>query len=392
MTYYNENDKRAAAWLRELIRGGHIAPGDVDERSICEVRPADLFSYEQCHFFAGIGGWSYALRLAGVADSVRVWTGSCPCQPFSSAGKQLGNADRRHLWPEFMRLIAQCRPKLVFGEQVASAIGRGWLDGVSADLEAHGYACGATVLGAHSVGAPHMRQRLYWMAHGAGWGLEGGAGSGVSRGRGGAECGGSFGGVGDAEGGDELRVRKSRSGGRLSAGGSGADGGLEQPDCGGRGARGIAAASAGYGGAALANGRAGGLAHGDGDGRAEHERESRGWEMQGPLDAAECGGVGGLENATFFGRGEGADDGRCAKAGIAQSDLGGSACGPWGDFDLLPCTDGRARRVEAGTFPLAVGVSGRVGLLRGYGNAIVPQLAAEFVAVGMEILAERRAA
>src|SRR5688572_30643871 len=62
--YYNEHDPYAAAWLRNLIAAGHIAPGDVDERSILDVQPADLAGYVQCHFFAGIGVWSHALRLA----------------------------------------------------------------------------------------------------------------------------------------------------------------------------------------------------------------------------------------------------------------------------------------------------------------------------------------
>lgn len=164
MNYYNEYNPKTAAWLRELIRVGAIPDGHVDERSIAEVSPDDLRGFTQCHFFAGIGGWSLALQLAGWSSERPVWTGSCPCQPFSSAGKGLGAADERHLWPVFFELIRKCRPEHIFGEQVASAIGHGWLDGVSADLEAEGYACGATVLGAHSVGAPHIRQRLYWVA------------------------------------------------------------------------------------------------------------------------------------------------------------------------------------------------------------------------------------
>jgi len=158
MNYYNEFDPKAAAWLRELIKRGLLPEGIVDERSIVAVRPADLEGYTQCHFFAGIGGWSLALQLAGWPTDRRVWTGSCPCQPFSSAGKHKGVNDERHLWPVFANLIAKCRPDVVFGEQVESAIGHGWLDGVHADMEAEGYAVGACVLGAHSVGAPHRRR------------------------------------------------------------------------------------------------------------------------------------------------------------------------------------------------------------------------------------------
>ena len=162
--YYNEFDPFAAAWLRNLISEGHIADGEVDERSIVEVAPTDLTGFTQCHFFAGIGGWSYALRLAGWDDARPVWTGSCPCQPFSAAGKGGGFDDSRHLWPEFHRLISQCRPDTVFGEQVASKDGLNWLDLVQADLEASGYASAAVDLGAASVGAPHIRQRLFWVA------------------------------------------------------------------------------------------------------------------------------------------------------------------------------------------------------------------------------------
>ncbi|MDE2472935.1 MAG: DNA cytosine methyltransferase, partial [Bradyrhizobium sp.] len=154
----------AAQWLRNLIARGLIAPGDVDERSIVDVHPEDLRGYGQCHFFAGIGGWSLALRLAGVPDDEPVWTGSCPCQPLSVAGKRKGHEDERHLWPAFFRLIAEWRPAMVFGEQVASRDGREWLAGIRADLEDVGYACGGADLCAAGVGAPHIRQRLYWVA------------------------------------------------------------------------------------------------------------------------------------------------------------------------------------------------------------------------------------
>lgn len=141
--YYNEFDPNAAAWLRELIKRGLIADGEVDTRSIVDVRADDLRGFTQCHWFAGIGGWSYALRLAGWPDDRPVWTGSCPCPPFSAAGKgskcpscggksclshplvtagwvcldcgEEWRGDDRHLLPEFLRLIGECRPATVFG-------------------------------------------------------------------------------------------------------------------------------------------------------------------------------------------------------------------------------------------------------------------------------------
>jgi len=161
--YYNEIDPKAAAWLRELVKQGLIADGDVDETDIRDVEPARLAGYTQCHFFAGIGGWSYALRLAGWPDDRPVWTGSCPCQPFSAAGRREGVADERHLWPHWHHLISQRSPSIVFGEQVASSDGLGWLDLVSNDMEATGYAFGAADLCAAGIGAPHIRQRLYFV-------------------------------------------------------------------------------------------------------------------------------------------------------------------------------------------------------------------------------------
>jgi DNA (cytosine-5)-methyltransferase 1 len=162
--YYNEHDAPTAAWLRALIAAGLIADGEVDERSIVDVRPADVRGFRQCHFFAGIGGWSYALRLAGWADDRPVWTGSCPCQPFSVAGKGAGTDDPRDLWPTWRGLIAQCQPSTIFGEQVASSDGMYWLDRVFVDLEAQDYAVGSADLCAAGTSAPHLRQRLYFVA------------------------------------------------------------------------------------------------------------------------------------------------------------------------------------------------------------------------------------
>ncbi|MEM6988273.1 MAG: DNA cytosine methyltransferase [Pseudomonadota bacterium] len=162
--YYNEFDPQNAQWLRELIKLGEIPDGVVDERSIEDVIPNELRDFDQCHFFAGVGVWPAALRRVGWSDARPVWTGSCPCQPFSSAGKGAGLDDPRHLWPAFYHLIAECKPVIVFGEQVASTDGLAWLDIVQADLERAHYACGPLDLCAAGVGAPHIRQRLFFVA------------------------------------------------------------------------------------------------------------------------------------------------------------------------------------------------------------------------------------
>jgi DNA (cytosine-5)-methyltransferase 1 len=162
--YYNEIDPFAVDWLKALISEGHIAPGDVDDRSITDVQADDLNGYTQAHFFAGIGVWSYALRQAGITDDTPVWTGSCPCQPFSAAGRRTGTADERHLWPQLYRLVKECRPPRVLGEQVAGKAGAAWFDLVQADLAQENYAAGMVVFPACGIGAPHQRQRLYWVA------------------------------------------------------------------------------------------------------------------------------------------------------------------------------------------------------------------------------------
>lgn len=162
--YYNEIDPFAAAWLRELMKAGQIPDGEVDERSIELVQPDDVRGFRQCHFFAGIGGWALALRLAGWPDDLEVWTGSCPCQPFSIAGRRNGEQDARHLWPVWRPIICERRPPVVLGEQIASPAGLSWLDAVANDLEDEGYAFGAADLCAAGIGGLHVRQRLWWVA------------------------------------------------------------------------------------------------------------------------------------------------------------------------------------------------------------------------------------
>lgn len=292
MVYYNEIDPKAAAWLRQLIADGHLPAGDVDTRSIEDVTPNDLDGYIQHHFFAGIGGWARALRLAGWPGDRPIWTGSCPCQPFSSAGKGLGMDDERHLWPAWYWLIAQCRPPVIFGEQVASKNTDAWIDLVQADVEALGYAFGSVPFPAAGVGSPHIRDRNYWVGHADREGLEGYAGHGGAEGRqgstGSAAKTGIYGGVADAD--SDRRIK---------------------------------------GGEATTTAR-----HGN------------------PSESA------------------GGDD---------RHDSAGPVNGHWRSADWLFCQDGKWRPVESDTQPLADGIPARVVRLSGYGNAIVPQAAAEFM-------------
>ena len=175
--YYNDNCPQVCAWIRQLMFDGLIPYGVVDSRSILDVQPADLEGFTQCHFFCGIAGWAYALKLAGWPATRPVWTGSPPCQPFSAAGKLEGKDDARHLAPHFINLVRACRPPVLFGEQVASAAVFGksakrvggepewsWLDDLSDRLEAAHYAVGASDIPAAGVGAPHIRQRTFFGA------------------------------------------------------------------------------------------------------------------------------------------------------------------------------------------------------------------------------------
>ncbi len=352
--YYNEDDPRAAAWLRELIREGHIAPGDVDERSIEDVIPNELKGYRQCHFFAGIGGWSYALRLAGWPDDKPVWTGSCPCQPFSAAGKGKGFADERHLWPPFGYLIWNVRPAVVFGEQVARKSGYGWLDLVSHDLERAGYAFGAANLAAASVGAPHIRQRVYWVAHDHHLGREQHAqrdGKQIA----GREESAWWGDAGRCSVmGDALGTRAGGYPGATS----GTQGGVRRernPD-GGNG--GDSSESTGTVGVA--------------DPRRERLEIEREQQTRTERQTVERSGAVGFCRACGASIPHRFGEGRCASCAHYDTD-------PWRRCEWIPCRDGKSRPVEPGSFPLAHGIPGRVGLLRGYGNAIVPQVAAAFI-------------
>jgi DNA (cytosine-5)-methyltransferase 1 len=358
--YYNEIDPYAAEWLRNLIKAGVIAPGDVDERSIAYVHPDDIRGYTQCHFFAGIGVWSYALRLAGWPDDRPIWTGSCPCQPFSGAGKRKGFADDRHLWPVWFDLIRERRPDIILGEQVASPDGYAWFDDVQADMEGLDHACGAVVTPAAGYGAPEERHRIYWMAN----------------------------------------ANDARSQGRRERGHSAA-GRLDNPTsarC--KRTLEITEGEARHETRLRMSGEAGG------SGRLDHATRVR----HGPNDVEPIAGrrecsarqadgahVGGVGNAELLG----CDAGQSGNRGTAKSerrkcrhvaDRSGAHVYPspvngfWRAADWLFCRDGKWRPVEPGTFPLVDGASNRVGQLRAYGNAIVATQAAEFVSVVMDII------
>ena len=383
--YYNEFEPYAAEWLRNLIREGLISNGDVDERSILDVTAQDIKEYTQVHLFAGIGGWSYAIRLAGWEDDESVWTGSCPCPPFSSAGKRQAcpsceehaavphpyktgifvcsmcdrqwYADERHLWPEMLRLISECRPAVCFGEQVASSDGRLWLAGVRATLEALGYGVGAADLCAAGIGAPHIRQRLWWVADSKcdaskqGWATDesregtGAQDTGTSTQSG--RCG-VFGRVANSTSRGSIKTARPVEANQ--------DGPTDaRPDVPGQHAQGLS-----------------------GRGR------SRG---VGDTDKCREGPVRGVQKMPRIER-EGSACGLGNSAGKQVGSSGQSRRQPdanfWSDFDLVACADGKLRRIESGTFPLAHRISARVGKLRAYGNAIVPQVAAEFVKAYME--------
>ena len=327
---YTDNDPFCCEWAAKLIAAGDVPAGVVDSRPIQEVQPNELREFTQCHFFSGILGWPLALRLAGWPDERPVWTASCPCQPFSSAGKRKGTDDERHLWPEFFRLVRACHPPVIFGEQVASsevigtkleaaflvAVQTGefaranklanrlvaspdfsylprWFDGICADLEAAHYTVRAIDLPAACVSAPHPRQRLFWVA--------------------------------DTE---------NPNGRRL----------LDAKQC-------------------EAHAQVGGCGSTVGLGDADGQRENA---------------VGSIPGGQ----------------GIERD---GS---PWSDFGIVHCRDGQVRRISAqsGDEPLAARIPvklgpdlaglrsvakdarrNRVGRLRGYGNSIVPAVAAKFI-------------
>ncbi|EOT1889062.1 methyltransferase [Citrobacter freundii] len=380
--YYNEIDQFAAQWLRNLIAGGHIAPGEVDERSIEDVTPDDLRGFTQCHFFAGIGVWSHSLRLAGWPDDSPVWTGSCPCQPFSAAGKGDGFADERHLWPHFFHLISECTPQHVFGEQVASGNANTWFDLVQADLEGVGYAFGLVPFTSAGIGAPHIRERAYWVANASSRRYDGRTETSGQKARPGAGAaisdrvdGMAYSNHRICDEGETLRTGRNAvldgsSANRLGDTNLTRLEGLVRDDS--------AAGWEGQAGPATKAGIHDGLAHTDNE--------------QHPIAISGCG-------HEYVSTGRQQDP--AAFAGLRGDYRPLEVNGFWRDADWLFCRDGKWRPVEPGTFPLVDGASARlgrvepgvarvassnrVGRLKGYGNAINAQAAAEFIRAYMGV-------
>ena len=372
--YYNDHDLQAAEWLRTLIDAGHIAPGEVDERSILDVRADELSGFTQCHFFAGIGGWSYALRLAGWPDDKPVWTGSPPCQPFSVAGEGKGADDARHLAPKFAGLVGAARPEVLFGEQVASSAVFGkvagkakrriarapewaWLDDLSDRLEAAQYAVGASDIPAAGIGAPHIRQRTFFGAYDlrpTASGLEYAS---------------------SARGPAWIPEPTQREKGQSS-----------EPD---NAMRGLSGPHAG-------RPEAGGLADNNRnrcDQTGQHFPETG---NDGPIGNSTLGGLADADSWKCRGIAEhgehvtdrqarGRKQGDGEPSGDCVTDQPAPLNGFWANADWLGCRDGKWRPVEPGSFPLAHGIPGRVGLLRGYGNAINPWAAKEFIETFEEV-------
>lgn len=313
--YFNEIDPAAAHVLRALIADGALPRGDVDTRSIADVQPDDLHGFDQCHFFAGFGGWSLAARLAGWSDDRPLWSGSCPCQPFSQAGKGAGRDDPRHLWPDLHRLVRACRPAVVVGEQVAGKAGLDWFDGVAADLGGEDYACRAVDIPAAAVDAPHIRQRLYWVA------------------------------LADAGSKPRQQIPRGTSGDEKADGREGWE--LRKQNSDHRPKR-------------------------DDESHIKLPSTERAYRLS-PVGDAERARLEGQR-----GHGDGTAGRPLAHRSVAAADVrrNGSF---WSGADWLACHDGKARRAEPGIRLLADGIAGRVDAWRLAGNGLVLPLATEVI-------------
>lgn len=349
MNYYNEFNPKCAAALRQLMADGLIPKGYIDDRSITEVTAADLRGFTQCHFFAGIGGWSLALELAGWPSTRPVWTGSAPCQPYSAAGKSARQSDERHLWPYQDRLIGECRPSTFFGEQVASAIAAGWIDDVFDGLETKGYACAAAVLPACGVGAPHIRERLWFVAD------RSESGDNVAN----AER-------GLCEGRPELTLGRSERGIAFDRPGEACT--VADPKHNGQHA------------AEVARGDAKDDERGRCARRPDGSEQSERGRFAGNVPASALGNADGSRSSPWI------STSPCGGEGLSKilDYTSDRIARPWQSGQWIDCADGKKRLIEPCIRLLADGFSERVALIGSGGNAIVPQLAAEFIGAFMD--------
>jgi len=381
LNYYNNNDPFCCQWIENLIDAGVLPDGKVSSRDIRDIPPSDLEGYDQCHFFAGIGGWVHALWLAGWPRSKPIWTGSCPCQPFSIAGKGAGLEDPRHLWPAFRWLIAKCKPEAIVGEQVDGPAGINWCAGIYDDLEALGYNTPKDEHGQHelyslpacSVGAPHIRSRLFWVAQ-----LEPNRRQRAKRAW--VPC--------------VTEGQSKQAGGSIGYGDGGvADTEPQHNRTGQPGSRWRDKPSDGSATGRMADNERPGRQQGTAAGNNYNRNDTGRQEAAGGFTA--CDAVNFWSNSIFIPCADGKwrrVPGRVGHPDRSRSQQGSEAAEGLGHrHPFIPTSFANGMgiqeipsmepelEIEPALFPLADGLPGRVGILRGAGNAIVPQVAAEFI-------------
>ncbi len=337
--YYNEIDPFAAAWLRNLIDAGCIAPGVVDTRSIEEVTANDL---KDSHSAISSPGSASGLTPCGAPDGLTVApSGQVPAPASHSASQEnAGNSTTPATCGHMVLPCIAVPPSRYLGEQVASKDGLAWFDVVQLNLEEAEYAVAVVNLCAAGIGAPHIRQRLFWVAD-ATYKQHQKRLSGCA---------------------ESHRPRSGRS----------------------------PAESTGY---CLPHG----LAHTNNDSR---ERRLSGWQDSQREVINGSSGCGGTDSRLAYADNEqrpltlpakGYEDisrqwnkNSEAIAGFSSDSGTSPVNGFWRDADWLFCRDGKWRPVKPGLKPLVNGLAGRVGQVRAYGNAIVAPVAETFIRAYME--------
>ena len=147
---------------------GLEATGEFETVAFCDYEPfcqkVLRKHWEEVPIYGDIKELTYEKLKADGIDQIDIITGGYPCQPFSVAGKQKAEQDPRHLWPEYFRLVQECRPTWVIGENVGGHIKLG-LDTVLKDLESEGYSARTFSISASSIGANHKRERVWIIAN-----------------------------------------------------------------------------------------------------------------------------------------------------------------------------------------------------------------------------------